>query len=43
MAWASDAQKEQCLKSLARGDMLGAFCLTELHVGSQADGLRPPP
>jgi butyryl-CoA dehydrogenase len=40
MAWASDAQKEQWLKPLARGDMLGAFCLTEPHVGSQADGLR---
>ena len=40
MAWANDAQKEQWLKPLARGDMLGAFCLTEPHVGSQADGLR---
>jgi butyryl-CoA dehydrogenase len=28
------------LKPLARGDMLGAFCLTEPHVGSQADGLK---
>ena len=37
MAWASDAQKEQWLKPLARGDMLGAFCLTEPHVGSQAE------
>jgi butyryl-CoA dehydrogenase len=40
MAWASDAQKEAWLKPLARGDMLGAFCLTEPHVGSQADGLK---
>jgi butyryl-CoA dehydrogenase len=40
MAWANDAQKEQWLKPLARGDMLGAFCLTEPHVGSQADGLK---
>jgi len=40
MAWASDAQKTQWLKPLARGDMLGAFCLTEPHVGSQADGLK---
>jgi alkylation response protein AidB-like acyl-CoA dehydrogenase len=40
MAWGSDAQKEQWLKPLARGDMLGAFCLTEPHVGSQADGLK---
>ena len=40
MAWADDAQKERWLKPLARGDMLGAFCLTEPQVGSQADGLR---
>ena len=40
MAWATDAQKTQWLKPLARGDMLGAFCLTEAHVGSQADGLK---
>ena len=40
MAWADDAQKAQWLKPLARGDMLGAFCLTEPHVGSQADGLK---
>jgi butyryl-CoA dehydrogenase len=40
MAWADDAQKAQWLKPLARGDMLGAFALTEPHVGSQADGLR---
>jgi butyryl-CoA dehydrogenase len=40
MAWANDAQKERWLKPLARGAMLGAFCLTEPHVGSQADGLR---
>jgi alkylation response protein AidB-like acyl-CoA dehydrogenase len=39
MAWASDAQKDEWLRPLARGDMLGAFCLTEPHVGSQADGL----
>jgi butyryl-CoA dehydrogenase len=40
MAWGSDAQKAQWLKPLARGDLLGAFCLTEPHVGSQADGLK---
>src|SRR5450432_4407738 len=40
MAWANDAQKERWLKPLARGAMLGAFCLTEPHVGSQADGLK---
>jgi butyryl-CoA dehydrogenase len=40
MAWGSDAQKAQWLQPLAQGDMLGAFCLTEPHVGSQADGLK---
>jgi alkylation response protein AidB-like acyl-CoA dehydrogenase len=40
MAWGSEAQKERWLKPLARGEMLGAFCLTEPHVGSQADGLK---
>ena len=40
MAWASPAQQERWLRPLARGEMLGAFCLTEPHVGSQADGLK---
>ena len=40
MAWANDAQKDRWLRPLARGTMLGAFCLTEPHVGSQADGLK---
>ena len=40
LAWANDAQKEAWLEPLARGEMLGAFCLTEPHVGSQADGLK---
>ena len=40
MAWGSEAQKEQWLRPLARGEMLGAFCLTEPHAGSQADALR---
>jgi butyryl-CoA dehydrogenase len=40
MAWGSEGQKERWLKPLARGEMLGAFCLTEPHVGSQADGLK---
>ena len=33
------AQKKQYLTPLARGDMLGAFCLTEPHVGSDASAL----
>jgi butyryl-CoA dehydrogenase len=40
MAWANETQKGRWLKPLARGEMLGAFCLTEPHVGSQADGLK---
>jgi hypothetical protein len=40
MGFANDEQKERFLKPLARGDMLGAFCLTEPHVGSEAGGLK---
>ena len=40
MAFGTDDQKARFLKPLARGDMLGAFCLTEPHVGSEAGGLR---
>jgi alkylation response protein AidB-like acyl-CoA dehydrogenase len=40
MAWASEAQKQRFLVPLAKGEMLGAFCLTEPHVGSDASGLR---
>jgi butyryl-CoA dehydrogenase len=40
MAWANEAQKQQWLKPLAAGDLLGAFCLTEPHVGSEAAGLK---
>jgi butyryl-CoA dehydrogenase len=40
MAFGNDDQKQRFLKPLARGDMLGAFCLTEPHVGSEAGGLR---
>jgi butyryl-CoA dehydrogenase len=40
MAYGSEAQKQQWLKPLARGAMLGAFCLTEPHAGSEAGGLR---
>ena len=40
MAFGNADQKERFLKPLARGDMLGAFCLTEPHVGSQAGGLK---
>ena len=40
MAYANDAQKTQWLQPLARGDMLGAFALTEPHAGSDASALR---
>jgi hypothetical protein len=40
MAFGNEVQKQQFLKPLARGDMLGAFCLTEPHVGSEAGGLK---
>jgi len=36
----SEAQKREFLVPLARGDRLGAFCLTEPHVGSNAAALR---
>ena len=36
LGYGSEAQKAQFLKPLARGDMLGAFALTEPHVGSDA-------
>ncbi|MFA7665861.1 MAG: acyl-CoA dehydrogenase family protein [Burkholderiaceae bacterium] len=40
MAWGNDAQKADWLRPLAAGEMLGAFCLTEPQVGSDASGLR---
>ncbi|MFG5779916.1 acyl-CoA dehydrogenase family protein [Comamonas sp. J-3] len=40
MRYGSDAQKQRWLAPLARGEMLGAFCLTEPHVGSDASALR---
>jgi butyryl-CoA dehydrogenase len=40
LAYGTDAQRERWLAPLARGDMLGAFCLTEPHVGSDAAAIR---
>jgi butyryl-CoA dehydrogenase len=40
MAFGNDEQKARYLRPLARGDLLGAFCLTEPHVGSEAGGLK---
>jgi butyryl-CoA dehydrogenase len=35
-AFGSDAQKQRFLPPLARGELLGCFCLTEPHTGSDA-------
>jgi butyryl-CoA dehydrogenase len=40
LRYGSDAQKKRWLTPLAQGQMLGAFCLTEPHVGSDASALR---
>ena len=40
MRYGSEAQKRQWLARLARGELLGVFCLTEPHVGSDASALR---
>ena len=40
MRYGSEAQKQRWLVPLARGEMLGGFCLTEPHVGSDASALR---
>ncbi|MEY3295118.1 MAG: hypothetical protein RLZZ451_1166 [Pseudomonadota bacterium] len=40
LAFGNEDQKRRFLVPLARGEMLGAFCLTEPHVGSEAGGLR---
>ena len=36
----NDWQKEQFLRRMASGEWLGAFCLTEPHVGSDAGAIR---
>lgn len=40
MRYGSEAQKRKWLARLAQGELLGAFCLTEPHVGSDASALR---
>jgi butyryl-CoA dehydrogenase len=40
MRYGSEQQKQQWLVPAARGEMLGAFALTEPHVGSDASSLR---
>ena len=36
LKYGTDAQKDEWLKPLARGEKLGCFCLTEPHTGSDA-------
>ena len=38
--YGSEAQKEEWLKPLARGEKIGCFCLTEPHTGSDAAAIR---
>ena len=38
--YGSAAQKEKWLRPLARGELLGAFALTEAHAGSDASALK---
>ena len=38
--YGTDAQKEEWLKPLARGEKLGCFCLTEPHTGSDASAIN---
>jgi butyryl-CoA dehydrogenase len=40
MRYGSDAQKKKWLTRLAQGELLGVFCLTEPHVGSDASALK---
>ncbi|MBK8909121.1 MAG: acyl-CoA dehydrogenase [Rhodospirillales bacterium] len=40
LKFGSDAQKERFLKPMARGELLGAFCLTEPQAGSDAANIR---
>ncbi|MAO91074.1 MAG: acyl-CoA dehydrogenase [Rhodospirillaceae bacterium] len=40
LRYGTDEQKERFLKPLARGEMIGAFCLTEAHAGSDASAIK---
>ena len=40
MRYGTEAQKQRWLVPLAQGQLLGGFCLTEPHVGSDASALR---
>ncbi|MDB4975457.1 MAG: acyl-CoA dehydrogenase [Myxococcaceae bacterium] len=40
LKFGSDAQRERFLRPMARGELLGAFCLTEPEAGSDAAALK---
>jgi len=40
MRWGTPAQREKYLNPLARGEMIGAFCLTEPNAGSDASAIE---
>jgi len=40
LAWGTDEQKAQFVPPLARGEVIGAFCLTEPEAGSDAAAIR---
>ncbi|OWU85923.1 acyl-CoA dehydrogenase [Oceanicola sp. 22II-s10i] len=40
LRYGTEAQKETFLRPMARGEKLGAFCLTEPHAGSDASALK---
>ncbi len=40
LRYGSQEQKERFLRPLARGEMLGAFCLTEPQAGSDASAIK---
>ena len=40
LGYGSEDQKDRFLRPLAQGEMLGAFCLTEPHTGSDASALK---
>ena len=40
LSWGTEAQKQKYLVPLAKGEMLGAFCLSEPQAGSDASNLK---
>jgi butyryl-CoA dehydrogenase len=40
LQWGSDAQKREYLSRLARGEMIGCYCLTEPNAGSDAASME---